>query len=356
MASPFDPVKIGDIELKNRIAMAPMTRSRAYGPDHSPTELTAQYYAQRASAGVIVTESTQPNAIGQGYPNTPGLHNETQIAAWRRVTDAVHAQGGRIFAQLMHGGRVGHPSNTDERFTPVAPSPVRAAGQIFTASGMQDFPVPDELTPGQIHQTINEFTDSARNAIDAGFDGVELHGANGYLVHQFLSTNANLRTDEWGGSPHDRIRFAVELTTAVADAIGAARTAIRISPGAPLNDIEEDDYTEIYPLLIESLNPLGLAYLHIMETREPEFTATLRQAWNGVFMLNPATPGSRTGREELQLIEDERTDILSFGALFMANPDLPRRLEIGAPIQEADMSKSYGGDHTGYTDYPTLQS
>ncbi|KIF67074.1 1,2-oxophytodienoate reductase [Streptomyces sp. AcH 505] len=354
MTTAFDPIKVGPYKLKNRIAMAPMTRSRAYGPDRSPAPMAAEYYAQRATAGLIVTEGTQPNVIGQGYPFTPGLHNDTQIQAWRQVTDAVHAKGGVIFAQLMHTGRIGHPANYDTPLTPTGPSAVRAAGQTFTPEGMKDFVVPTEMTADDIRQTVEDFATAARNAIAAGFDGVEIHGANGYLLQQFLSTNANTRTDKWGGSPRNRIRFTTEVVEAVAAAIGAHRTGLRISPANPFNDIIEDDYTETYPLLLEAINPLGLAYLHVMETVAPDLTPVLREQWNGVFMLNPVTLGSRTGAEQLPLIQDRAADILSFGQLFMANPDLPRRLATGAPLNEADMSKAYGGDATGYTDYPTL--
>src|ERR1700761_1376266 len=261
MTTAFDPIKVGSHELKNRIAMAPMTRSRAYGPGRSPSPLAAEYYAQRAGAGLIVTEGTQPNVIGQGYPFTPGLHSDAQVQAWRAVTGAVHARGGVIFAQLMHTGRIGHPASYEEPRTPVGPSAVRAAGQTFTPAGMKDFPVPQEMTADDIRQTVADFAAAARNAVAAGFDGVELHGANGYLLQQFLSTNANTRTDQWGGSPRNRARLAVDVTEAVAAAIGASRTALRISPANPFNDIAEDDYSETYPLLLEAVNPLGLAYL-----------------------------------------------------------------------------------------------
>jgi N-ethylmaleimide reductase len=354
MNNPFEPVKVGTVELKNRIVMSPMTRSRAYGPDASPTAMMAEYYAQRAGAGLIVTEGTQPNVIGQGYPNTPGLHSRTQIDAWRRVTDAVHANDGVIFAQLMHTGRIGHPANYATPATPVGASPIRAAGQIFTAQGLQDYVEPVPLSGEQIRRTVEDFAAAAAGAIEAGFDGVELHGANGYLLHQFLSTNANQRSDGWGGSPANRIRLTVDTTSAVADAIGADRTALRISPANPLGDIVEDDYTVTYPMLLDSLNGLGLAYLHVLESRDPAFTATLRRAWSGTLMLNPATPGSRTGPEQLKLLENGAADLLSFGQLFIANPDLPERLATGAPLALPDMTKAYGGGAEGYTDYPTL--
>ncbi len=354
MNTAFSPIKVGRARLKNRIVMSPMTRSRALTADFSPTPLMAEYYAQRADAGLIVTEGTQPSVIGQGYPNTPGLHDANQIAGWKRVTDQVHERGGVIFAQLMHAGRIAHPDNYSTARTPVAPSAVRADGKIFTPSGLQDYVVPHALTADQIAETIADFASAAKNAIEAGFDGVEIHGANGYLLHQFLSTNANQRDDEWGGSAANRARMAIETTRAVAAAIGADRTALRISPANPLADIVENDYLETYPIVLAELDSLGLAYLHVLETTAPEFTRVLRAAWSGVMMLNPATPGSRTGPEQLSLIDQGAADLIAFGQLFIANPDLPSRLENGSPLALPDMSKAYGGDEHGYTDYPTL--
>lgn len=354
MSIAFEPIKVGAVELKNRIVMSPMTRSRAYGEGFSPTPQMALYYAQRASAGLIVTEGIQPSAIGQGYPDTPGLHTATQIEGWQQVTEAVHARGGVIFAQLMHTGRIAHPTNYLQPTTPVGPSAIKPAGQIFTHRGLQDFVVPEPMTSAQIHETIADFATAASNAIEAGFDGVELHGANGYLLHQFLATNANQREDEWGGSAANRARLTIETTRAVVDAIGADRTALRISPANPLGDIEETDYTDTYAIVLGALNGLGLAYLHVLESRAPEFTPSLRAAWDGPLMLNPATPGSRTSPEQLALIDAGATDLLAFGQLFIANPDLPKRLAVGAPLALPDMTKAYGGDERGYTDYPTL--
>lgn len=354
MTTAFDRITLGGRTLENRIAMSPMTRSRAYGDRNSPTEDVVTYYAQRAGAGLIVTEGIQPSGIGQGYPYTPGLHDDVQVLAWQQVTEAVHARGGTIFAQLMHTGRVGHPSTYPTPQKPVGPSPVRARGQVFTTDGPQDFVVPHELSAEQVEQTITDFVAAARNAIAAGFDGVELHGANGYLLHQFLSTNANRRTDRWGGTPWHRTRMVIEATRAVAEAIGGPRTALRLSPANPLNDIVEDDYQQTYPLILDALDGLGLAYLHILESTDPEFTPVLRRSWSGPFMLNPATPGAHTGPEHLALIDDGAADLVSFGQLFIANPDLPARLRAGAPLASPDMSKAYGGDHHGYTDYPAM--
>ena len=356
MTIAFDPIDLSGMSLRNRIVMSPMTRSRAYGPGASPTSLMATYYGQRASAGLIITEGTQPSMVGQGYPNTPGLHSGEQVAAWKEVTDTVHATGGVIFAQLMHTGRIGHPSLLPQRLVPVGPSPVAAAGQVYTPEGLKQFVVPAELSEKQIATTVQDFAAAARNAIAAGFDGVELHGANGYLLQQFLSTNANLRSDPWGGSVEGRIRFPLRVVEAVAGAIGAHRVGLRISPVNPLNDIVEDGYRDTYRTLVDALAPIGLAYLHLMETTDHDLTIDLRKRFGGVFILNPATPGAMTGPEALTLIEDGTADMISFGALFLANPDLPQRLAAGGPFNTPDRATFYGGDDHGYIDYPTLNS
>jgi N-ethylmaleimide reductase len=352
MTSAFDP-----IDLANRIAMSPMTRSRAYGPGATVTDMTATYYAQRAGAGLIITEGTQPSVIGQGYPDTPGLHSAEQVAAWQKVTDAVHEAGGTIFAQLMHTGRIGHPSLLPDGLTPVGPSPVVAKGHVHTRQGPQEMVTPDPLTESEIRATIADFATAARNAVAAGFDGVEIHGANGYLVHQFLAPNTNQRTDDWGGSVTNRIRFGIEVATAVSAAIGGHRTGFRISPGNPLNDIAETDAADVeqtYTALVAGLAPLNLAYLHLLETSDRVLTTRLRADWPGVFILNPATYPEPTGPDALALIEDGSADLITFGALFLANPDLPDRLAAGGPFNTPDPSTFYGGDEHGYTDYPTL--
>jgi N-ethylmaleimide reductase len=354
MTSAFDEATIGRYTARNRVVMSPMTRNRAFGPGASPTELMATYYGQRAGAGLIITEGTQPNAVGQGYLNTPGLHTPEQVAGWQPVTAAVHERGGLIFAQLMHTGRIGHPSLHGAN--PVGASPVPAAGQVFTAEGLQDFVTPEPLDAAGIAETIADFARSARNAIAAGFDGVELHGANGYLLHQFLSTNANQRDDEWGGTISGRIRLTVEVARAVAAAIGADRLGLRISPSNPFNDISEDDHRATYLALVEELAPLGLAYLHVAEGPDTEFTAVLREKWAGTLILNPFTPGAWTGPEALKRIENGDADLISYGALFLANPDLPERLAAGGPFNTPDYAKAYGGDHEGYTDYPALSA
>lgn len=354
MSSAFASYDLGSKRLANRIVMSPMTRSRAYGPGASPTALTAEYYAQRAGAGLIVTEGTQPSFVGQGYPNTPGLHSTEQVAAWRTVTDAVHRAGGVIYVQLLHTGRIGHPSLLPDGLHPVAPSATAPTGQVFTHDGPQDFLTPKELTETEIWQTIGDFVAAARNAMAAGFDGVELHGGNGYLIHQFLAPNANRRTDGWGGAAERRVRFPVELASAVADAIGAENVGLRISPGVPNNDIVEADPYETYGALLARLAPLGLSYLHLMEGPDRDLTYRLRKEWPGTFILNPEALHETTGPDALGLIDDGTADLIAFGALFLANPDLPDRLAAGGPYNTPDRTTFYGGDHRGYTDYPTL--
>ncbi|GGU47677.1 alkene reductase [Streptomyces albospinus] len=354
MTTAFDPIVLGGKPLANRVVMAPMTRSRAFGPGAEPTELMAAYYAQRAGAGLIVTEGIQPAPAGQGYPDTPGLHTAGQVQAWRTVTDAVHREGGVIFAQLMHTGRIGHPSLLPDGLVPVGPSAVAAKGQVYTHEGPKDFVTPRELSEAEIRQAIADFATAARNAVEAGFDGVEIHGANGYLVHQFLAPNANRRTDSWGGDTEGRIRFAVEVVTAVAEAIGSHRVGLRISPGNPYNDIAEDNVGEVYPALLERLAPMGLAYLHLLEGPDRQLTRQLRKAWPAAFVLNPFSHPQYTAPDAVALVDEGLADLVAFGALFLANPDLPRRLAVGGPFNTPDPATFYGGDHRGYTDYPTL--
>ncbi|MGY4102802.1 alkene reductase [Nocardia sp. R16R-3T] len=357
MTTAFDPIDLAGTALKNRIVMAPMTRSRAHGPGATPTPDMATYYAQRADAGLIITEGAHPSAVGQAYPFTPGLHSAEQVTAWRPVTDAVHNAGGTIFAQLMHAGRIRHPSMLADGLALVGPSAIAVTGHTFAAEGAMDFAAPEELTEIGITETIADFVLAARNAVEAGFDGVELHGANGYLLHQFLSTNANQRTDGWGGSIEGRIRFPLAVTQAVVEAIGANRVGLRLSPANTLNDIVEDDYRDTYRALVDALEPLDLAYLHVMENgpgADRDLTLDLRKRFSGTFILNPVTPDAVTGLDELSLVEDGTADMISFGVLFLANPDLPARLAAGGPFNSPDHSTFYGGDERGYLDYPTL--
>ncbi|CAL9657599.1 alkene reductase [Streptomyces sp. enrichment culture] len=357
MSKAFEPYELSGLRLANRLVMAPMTRSRAHGPGQSPTPLMADYYTQRASAGLIVTEGVQPSRVGQGYPDTPGIHTAEQIAAWRRVTDAVHARGGVIFLQIMHTGRVGHPALTG--LQPVGPSAVAAAGQVYTHEGPKDFVTPHELTDAEIHATIADYATAARNAVEAGFDGVELHGANGYLIHQFLAPNSNRRSDAWGGSPEKRTRFAVQTATAVADAIGADKVGFRLSPGNPYNDIDESgtaDTEATYTALVDALAPLNLAYLHQSEAPGAhDLMLRLRKTWPTTFILNPFTGREPTGPAALELVENGTADLLAYGTLFLANPDLPARLARGGPFNTPDPATFYGGGEKGFTDYPTLE-
>lgn len=356
MSGYFDPVSLGPLDLPNRLFMAPMTRSRAKGG--LVTGLTAEYYAQRASAGLIITEGTQPSAIGQGYIDTPGAHTADQVAAWRAVTEAVHARGGRIFLQLMHAGRIGHPYLYPDGALPVAPSAIASGESLFTPEGMLEHPVPRELTAEEIAATVEDFADAARNAVDAGFDGVELHGANGYLIHQFLADGSNRRTDAYGGSPAARMRFALETAAAAAEAIGPERVGFRISPGNTFNGITESDTAELYPALARGLAPLGLAYLHIMEVGDRAVTKAVRDAWPGTLVLNPtAAPseGGRTVHAGADALREGAADAIAVGTDWLANPDLDARVRAGGPFNEPAPATFYGGDHRGYTDYPRLE-
>ncbi len=348
----WNPIVAGEISLPHRLAMAPMTRDRST-PEGIPTELNAEYYAQRASHALIITEGTQPNADGQGYLLTPGIYSEEHIAGWRKVTDAVHKADGRIVIQLMHAGRMSHPDNTPHHRQPVAPSPVQPTGEMFTLSGAQDLPVPRELSTEEVAATVDDFRRAAAAAVAAGADGVEIHGANGYLVHQFLATNTNQRTDRYGGSLDNRIRFAVEVATAVADEIGPGRTGFRISPGNPFNDIAESDTHELYPALVRALAPLGLAYLHIGHGGDDELLHTLRQLWPNTLVLNRAGTDIATRAKD---IEDGLADIVTVGVMALANPDLVERVRSGAPLNTPDPATFYGGGEAGYTDYPTLSA
>ncbi|MET7685903.1 alkene reductase [Streptomyces sp. NPDC005423] len=345
----WQPARAGDIRLPHRLAMAPMTRGRSTA-EGVPTELNARYYAQRASNALIITEGTQPSADGQGYLLTPGLHTEEQVAGWRKVTDAVHAADGRIVVQLMHVGRIAHPDNTPHGRQPVAPSPVRPAGVMFTASGPREMPRPRALSTQEVATTVDDYRRAAAGAVAAGADGVEIHGANGYLVHQFLSGNANQRTDRYGGPVGNRIRFAVEVAAAVADEIGAGRTGIRLSPGNPYNDIREDDAQELYPALVRALAPLNLAYLHLLHTGgDDELLDTLRSLWPGTLVLNRAGADLAVRAKD---VADGRADIVTVGALALANPDLAERVRSGMPLNAPDPATFYSGGEIGYTDYP----
>lgn len=350
----FSSSTLGGLTLPNRIVMAPMTRVRAAAGGLATPSMAA-YYAQRATAGLIVSEGVQPSRVGQSSPGTPGLHTGAQVAAWRQVTDAVHAGGGRIFAQIMHGGRVSHPDTTG--LLPVGPSAVAAAGQVFTPAGPRPAPTPRALDTAEVPEQARSYAEAARRAVEAGFDGVELHGANGYLISQFLSSNANLRTDRYGGPVAHRIRFAVEAAAATAEAVGPARTGIRLSPGGGFWGVEETEVPELYAALLAELARLDLAYVHLEATADEELLVGLRRAWPGRLIMNPVRPmgPKRTGRAEADHWLALGADLISFGRAFIANPDLVERLRAGTPLAAADETTYYQGGDDGYLTYPAYR-
>jgi N-ethylmaleimide reductase len=349
-AALWQPIKVGDLYLDHRLAMAPMTRSRST-PQGIPTEMNAEYYAQRASTALIISEGTQPSGEGQGYLLTPGIYTDGQIAGWRKVTEAVHAAGGKIVIQFMHVGRIGHPENTPDGHQMVAPSAVQPKQKIGTMKGLQDIPVPHALGAGEIAATVRDFRHAAAAARKAGADGVEIHGANGYLVHQFLSDNVNQRTDNYGGSVENRIRFAVEVASAVADEIGPGRTGIRIAPGNPFNEIVENNIPEVYEALVRELGRLKLAYLHVNHMGNDALLRMIRGIWPGVLFLNRGRTDIAT---RIADIEKGLADVITVGAMNLANPDLVERIKLGAPLNQPDPTTFYGGGAKGYTDYPAL--
>ena len=353
MTDLFAPYQLGSLTLANRLVMAPLTRNRA-GDGEAPTGLAAEYYAQRAGAGLIISEGTQPCAIGQGYPHTPGLHTDAQVAGWTLVADAVHAKGGRIIVQLMHAGRISHHAITGHR--PVAPSAIAPAGEVYTEQGMKPFDAPRALEAVELPGVVAEFVDAARRAMTAGLDGVELHAANGYLLQQFLAEGSNTRTDEYGGSPQNRARFVIEVATAVAEAIGADKVGIRISPGGAFNDIAETETEQTYAALLDGLNPLGLLYLHILEAPDTNFHEQLHKQWNGPVLFNTGFTGPSDLATAQQSVDAGESDLFCIGRGFLANPDLVERLRTGAKLNEPDPETFYTGGAKGYTDYPVLSA
>ncbi|MET8094775.1 alkene reductase [Micromonospora sp. NPDC005220] len=356
MTALFSPFTLGKLELTNRIVMAPLTRNRA-GEDQVPQEISATYYGQRASAGLIITEGTQPSAVGQGYADTPGIHSAEQVEGWRAVADAVHAGGGKIVMQLMHVGRIGHPDNKGG-LESVAPSAIAAPGEIFTRDGMKAYPVPRELRGDELPGIVEEFVRAARNAVDAGLDGVELHAANGYLLHQFLAPSSNLRTDGYGGSPEARARLVIEVTRAVVEAVGADRVGIRISPSHNIQGVVEEDAADVaatYGALVDAIAPLGLAYLHALADPTSDLIVDLRRRFGGPFIANDGFASVTTRADAERIVDGGLGDLVAVGRNFLANPDLPRRWEIGAPLNEPDQSTFYTPGPRGYTDYPTLE-
>lgn len=352
-SSLWQPYTLGRLNLSHRLALSPMTRSRA-NPDGTPGKFAAEYYSQRASLGLLISESTQPSDDGQGNMSTPGIYTPEHVEGWKAVTDAVHAAGGHFFIQLAHAGRMAHPDNTPHHRQPVAPSAISAEQDVYTPAGPQQTPVPRELTVSEIQDLIGEFRHAAASAIAAGADGVEIHAGNGFLPHQFLALNANERTDEYGGSVENRARFAIEVARAVADEIGADRTGIRISPAIPLGGLHEGEPADVhaqYNYLVGELAKLDLVYLHVFHVGDDELLRSLRDLWpNSVLVV-------RYGRGRDQIADDIDAgfaDIAPLGQFALANPDIVERLRTGAPLNEVDQTTIYGGDDTGYTDYPTL--
>jgi N-ethylmaleimide reductase len=352
----FSPVSLGDIDLANRVVMAPLTRMRS-GADGVPGDLVAEHYAQRASHGLIITEGTYPSAEARAYWGQPGISNDEQVAGWRRVADAVHSEGGRIVLQLMHGGRVSHTDITGtDRI--VGPSAIAIAGEVHTPLGKKAFPVPHELTIEEIHAARDNLVEGALRTIQAGLDGVEVHSANGYLLHEFLSPVSNQRTDQYGGSPENRARFTVEVTTAVAAAIGAARVGIRLSPGHNIQDVlelDEADVTATYNAVVDGIAPLGMAYMSVLHN-EPtgDFVQNLRTRFGGKLIANSGFGVVTTRDEAIGLVEQNHADAVAVGRLSIANPDLVERWKGNHPENTPNGATFYGPGAEGYTDYPRL--
>ncbi|MFZ5722230.1 MAG: alkene reductase [Pseudomonadota bacterium] len=349
----FQPLTAGSLRLRNRVLMAPMTRSRA-DHDGNVGELTATYYAQRAGAGLIVTEGIFPAFTGKGYLRTPGLVNRQHVAAWKRVTDAVHARGGQIVAQIMHVGRISHASLLPAGEQPVAPSAVAAGGSSYTLDGPQPHPVPRELSRPEIAAITQSFADAAENAIAAGFDGVQLHAGNGYLGMQFLSPNSNRRRDDYGGSAENRARFVVETLEAMVARVGADRVSLKVTPGTGFNDMQDPDPEETYATLFRRIAHLPLAFVDVSpddpQRASAGYHALLRPLWKGRYFAGRGlTPESASA-----LVADGHADAVFFGSGFIANPDLPERVRRGAALATPDAATFYAGEDKGYTDYPAL--
>jgi N-ethylmaleimide reductase len=350
MTDLYSPLTAGRLRLPNRILMAPMTRSRA-DERGNVGELTALYYEQRAGAGLIVSEGIYPEPMGQGYVRTPGLATAEHVAAWRRVTGAVHAAGGRIVAQLMHAGRISHPSLLPGGATPVAPSAVQPEGATYTDEGMKPHAVPRALAATEIRQIVGNFAAAARRAVAAGFDGVELHAGAGYLPMQFLSTNTNLRGDAYGGRALGRVRFTVETLEAIADAVGADRTGLKITPEMRFNDIADADPVETYTTLLRAIRPLGIAFLEAApDAAAAASHAVLRPLFDGAYFAGGGFDQARGAR----FVAEGRADAILYGQLFISNPDLPARFARRASLQRADPETYYAGGASGYVDYPAL--
>lgn len=353
----FTPTQLGDIAIANRVAMAPLTRNRAIH-DRIPNPLAIQYYEQRASAGLLIAEATQISPLGQGYLDTPGIYSQAQIDAWKKVTDAVHARGGRIVLQLWHVGRISHTSLLPDGEVPVAPSAIAAKTKTFTAKGFEDVSAPRALELSEIPALIQDYRQAARNAITAGFDGVEVHAANGYLIDQFLRDGSNQRTDAYGGSIENRTRLLDEVVRAIASEIGAGRTGVRLSPVTPANDAADSDPQPLFERAVERLDAIGpLAFIHVIEgaTGGPRDNiafdyAALRAKFRGPWIAN----NGYDQHSAEAAVASGYADVIAFGRPFIANPDLVERFRLGVALSELDPDTLYGGGAHGYTDYPTI--
>jgi N-ethylmaleimide reductase len=347
----FSSLRVGDLTLSNRLAMAPMARRRAT-KEGIPSEHAAEYYSQRASAGLIITEGTAPCAMGKGSGGMPGLYDPAQLAGWKKVTDAVHARGGKIFVQIMHSGRVAHSSRMPGGVLPIAPSAIRCAGQAMTANGPMDYETPRELALTEIPGVVADYANAARCAREAGFDGVELHGASGFLPSQFLSSGTNKRTDGYGGSATNRARFMVEVLEAMSAAIGRGRVGVKIAPENPHNDIVDATPVETYSTLVSAISALGIAYVHMTVNpgQKADYRAILRPLFNGAFFLG----GGLTRDKAADVIASGAADVAVFGVLYLANPDLAERFQRNAALNTPDRDTFYSGGAKGYIDYPLL--
>ncbi|RUL85708.1 alkene reductase [Tautonia sociabilis] len=356
----MEPCWVGPYRLPNRVVMAPLTRCRA-GAGNVPGPMNATYYAQRSGAGLIVSEATQVDPTGQGYPMTPGIHAPEQVAGWRLVTDAVHDRGGRIFLQLWHVGRISHPDFQPGGALPVAPSAIAPrVGMVTTFAGPKPFETPRALEEEEIPGIVEMYRRGARLAMDAGFDGVEIHGANGYLLDQFLRDGTNRRTDVYGGPPENRARLLLEVVEAVAGVWGAGRVGVRLSPNSTFNDMSDSDPEATFGYAVDRLDEYGLAYLHLVETLEKDVSHGARSRLDAAFFRprfrNPIIANGGYDRDRAEaVLRAGHADLVSFGVLFLANPDLPERLRLGAPLNEPDPSTFYGGGERGYIDYPAME-
>ncbi len=365
MAGLFDTLEMGDVVLKNRVIMAPLTRMRAKAPGHVPYELTAEYYKQRASAGLIISEASQISPQGMGYPSTPGIYSEEQVEGWKKVTDAVHEEGGKIFLQLWHVGRISHTSHQPDGGLPVAPSAIAAAKSGTMSAQWESVKIetPRALELSEIPGIINDYKVAAENAKRAGFDGVEVHGANGYLLDAFLQDGSNQRTDEYGGAVENRARLLLEVIDAVVSVWGAGRVGVRLSPYGTVHDMRDSDPIGLFSYVFEKLNDRKLAYVHVIEPRAtgaggseavnedaPSTSDLFRSKFNGTFI----SAGGYLPDSAKAVVEKGSADAVAFGRYFISNPDLPKRIETGAELTPYDRPTFYGGAEAGYTDYPFL--